>query len=177
MSDGRTFRTGSIEVKSGPGSEGTIIVNGQGGILITGGSSGNTPHLEYIAPTLVHNPTILATGTLTKSSGSFKIDHPLNPKRYTPFGTLIYRRAQADLIYRGKATLSSGTTINIDISGMTDGTFVALNTDVQCFTSNESGWTAIKGSVSGNTLTITAQDNSAQTQYLGWLLVEDMTHT
>ena len=40
---------------------------------------------------------------------------------------------------------------------MTQGTFVALNRDIQCFTSNETGWTAVKGTVSGNVLTITAQ--------------------
>ena len=53
---------------------------------------------------------------------------------------------------------------------MTDGTFVLLNTDVQCFTSNETGWTAVKGSVSGNTLTITAEDNSC-TDTISWMVV------
>jgi hypothetical protein len=53
---------------------------------------------------------------------------------------------------------------------MTDGTFVLLNTNVQCFTSNESGWTAIKGSVSGSTLTITAQDNAC-TDTISWMVV------
>ena len=53
---------------------------------------------------------------------------------------------------------------------MTEGTFVALVTDVSCFTSNESDWTAVKGSVSGNTLTITAQDNSS-TAKVSWLVI------
>ena len=53
---------------------------------------------------------------------------------------------------------------------MTAGTFVALNRDVQCFTTNESGWTAVKGSVSGNTLTITAQDNSC-TDTISWMVI------
>ena len=53
---------------------------------------------------------------------------------------------------------------------MTDGTFVALNTDVQCFTTNETGWTAVKGSVSGNVLTITAQDNTC-TDTISWMVV------
>ena len=36
--------------------------------------------------------------------------------------------------------------VNIDIaSNMTDGTFVLLNRDIQCFTSNETGWTNVKG--------------------------------
>jgi hypothetical protein len=79
---------------------------------------------------------------------------------------------QADNIYRGSVDLVDGVaTVNIDTAaGMTDGTFVLLNTNVQCFTSNESGWTAIKGSVSGNTLTITAQDNSC-TDTISWMVV------
>ena len=68
--------------------------------------------------------------------------------------------------------MSSGTaTINLDtVSGMTEGTFVLVNTNVSCFTSNESDWTAVKGSVSGNILTITAQDN-ASTATVSWMVV------
>ena len=53
---------------------------------------------------------------------------------------------------------------------MTAGTFAALNKNVQCFTTNESGWGAVKGSVSGNTLTITAQDGSS-TDNVSWMIV------
>ena len=53
---------------------------------------------------------------------------------------------------------------------MTAGTFVALNRDIQCFTTNETGWTNVKGSVSGNILTITAQDNSC-TDTISWMVV------
>jgi hypothetical protein len=112
-------------------------------------------------------------GSLSKGSGSFKIDHPLESKKDTHHLVHSFIEGpQADLIYRGKATLSSGTaTVNIDtVSGMTSGTFVALNTNVQCFTNNESGWTAVKGSVSGNTLTITAQDNSC-TDTVSWMVI------
>jgi len=113
------------------------------------------------------------TGSLSKGSGSFKIDHPLESKKDTHYLVHSFIEGpQADLIYRGKATLSSGTaTVNIDtVSGMTSGTFVALNKNVQCFTNNESGWTAVKGSVNGNTLTITAQDNSC-TDTISWMVI------
>jgi len=175
MSDGGTFRTGSIGTSNpGAGSNGTIIVNGTGGVLITGDASGNTSALR-IYSTNSGSPTaaISATGALSKASGSFKINHPLESKKDTHYLVHSFIEGpQADLIYRGKVTLSSGTaTVNIDtVSGMTEGTFVALNTNVQCFTSNESGWTAIKGSVSGNTLTITAQDNSC-TDTISWMVV------
>jgi len=117
--------------------------------------------------------TVHVSGQLTKDSGSFKIPHPLESKNSSHYLVHSFIEGpQADLIYRGKVDLVGGTaTVNIDTAtGMTDGTFVALNTDVQCFTSNESGWTAVKGSVSGNVLTITAQDNSC-TDTISWMVV------
>lgn len=110
---------------------------------------------------------------LTKGSGSFRIDHPLagmSTSHYLQHS--FVEGPQADNIYRGKTTLVAGiSTVNIDTaSSMTDGTFVELNTDVQCFTTNETGWTPIKGSVSGNKLTILAQDNSC-TDTISWMVV------
>jgi hypothetical protein len=113
------------------------------------------------------------TGALSKGSGSFKIDHPLPSKNSTHYLVHSFTESpQADLIYRGKVDLVNGTaTVNIDtVAGMSEGTFVLLNRDIQCFTSNETGWTAVKGSVSGNTLTITAQDNTCD-DTISWLVV------
>ena len=112
-------------------------------------------------------------GALSKGSGSFKIDHPLSSKSNTHYLVHSFLEGpQADLIYRGKVALTGGSaTVNIDTAaGMSEGTFALLCRDVQCFTSNETGWTAIKGSVSGNTLTITAQDNSC-TDTISWMVV------
>ena len=116
---------------------------------------------------------VSVVGALSKGSGSFKIDHPLESKKDTHHLVHSFVEApQADNIYRGKVNLSKGAaTINIDeVAGMTDGTFVALNTDVQCFTSNESDWDAVKGSVSSNILTITCQ-NENSTATISWLVV------
>ena len=117
--------------------------------------------------------TVTVSGTLNKTSGSFRIAHPLESKKDTHhlFHSFV-EGPQCDNLYRGKVTLSSGSaTVNLDTkSGMTDGTFVALNRDIQCFTTNETGWTPIKGSVSGNVLTITAQDNSC-TDTISWLVI------
>ncbi len=113
------------------------------------------------------------SGALSKGSGSFRIDHPLPTKTATHHLVHSFIEGpQADLIYRGKVTLVDGSaTINVDTaSGMTEGTFEVLCGDVQCFTSNESGWTAVKGAVSGNTLTITAQDNTC-TDTISWMVV------
>lgn len=112
-------------------------------------------------------------GAFTASSKSFKIDHPLVSKKDTHHLLhMSVESPQADLIYRGKVTLVDGAAqVNIDTaSGMTEGTFVALCTDVQCFTSNESDWDAVKGNVTENILTINCQ-NSSSTATISWMVV------
>ena len=117
--------------------------------------------------------SIRCQGSITKGSGSFTIPHPHPSKKSTHnLNHSFIEGPQCDNIYRGKATLSSGSaTVNLDtVSNMTEGTFVLLNRDLQCFTTNETGWCAIKGSVSGNVLTITAQDSSS-TDTISWMVV------
>ena len=113
------------------------------------------------------------TGALSKGSGSFRIEHPLPSKSATH--QLVHsfiEGPKCDLIYRGKIDLVDGkASVNIDAdSTMTEGTFEALCATVQCFTSNESGWGAIRGKVVGNILTIEAQD-SASTDNVSWMVI------
>ena len=117
--------------------------------------------------------SVSATGAVSKASGSFRIDHPLPELEATHQLVHSFVEApQADNIYRGKATLENGVaSINIDTnSGMTEGTFVLLNREVQCFTTNETGWGAVRGSVAGNILTIEAQDNTCA-DTISWLVI------
>jgi hypothetical protein len=112
-------------------------------------------------------------GALSKGSGSFRIEHPL--PQLAPTHQLVHsfiEGPQADLIYRGKVNLVGGiATVNIDTAaGMTEGTFVVLCRDVQCFTTNESDWTAVRGSVSGNILTIEAQDQTSASS-ISWMVI------
>jgi hypothetical protein len=41
---------------------------------------------------------------------------------------------------------------------------------LQCFTTNESGWTAVRGNVVGNILTLEAQDSSS-TDTVSWMVI------
>jgi hypothetical protein len=112
-------------------------------------------------------------GSLSKSSGSFRIDHPLPELEATHQLVHSFVEApQADLYYRGKVTLIDGkATVNIDAAaGMTEGTFVVLCRETQCFTTNETDWTAVRGSVSGNILSIEAQDPTS-TASISWLVI------
>jgi hypothetical protein len=121
---------------------------------------------------ITNSGNVSVAGSLSKGSGSFKISHPLPSKTETH--NLVHsfiEGPQADNLYRGKVTLVDGSsTVNIDTaSGMSEGTYVLLNTNTQCFTNNESGWTAVKGSVSGNVLTIEAQESCSDT--ISWMVI------
>jgi len=151
----------------------STISGGSGDILFYAGTTFTFGmQIKNVGGTASGNTTYI-NGTLSKVGGSFKIPHPLPALKDTK--DLVHsfiEGPQMDLIYRGKIDLVGGTaTVNIDTkAGMTEGTFVLLNRDIQCFTSNETGWTAVKGSVSGNILTITAQDNTC-TDTISWMVV------
>jgi hypothetical protein len=112
-------------------------------------------------------------GTLSKQSGTFTIDHPLPELKDTHY---LYHSfiegPRADLIYRGRVQLVDGVAVvNIDdVSNMTRGTFNALNRDVQCFTSNESDWDNVKGTVTGNVLRIESQNPSSNAT-VSWMVI------
>ena len=117
--------------------------------------------------------TLDVNGSLSKSSGSFRIPHPLPAKADTHDLVHSFVEApQADNLYRGRADLTDGAaTVDLDAAaGMTTGTFPLLNRDVQCFIVNNNGWTAVRASVSGSTLTIEAQDATCA-DTVDWLVV------
>ena len=144
-----------------------ILAESAGGIVIAHHASGDN------GIRIADNGDLEVGGALSKASGSFKISHPLDSKKDTHHLVHSFIEGpQADLIYRGKVNLVGGSaTVNIDtVAGMSEGTFVALNTDVQVFTSNETDWDNVKGSVVGNILTITCQNNSS-TATVSWLVI------
>jgi hypothetical protein len=123
----------------------------------------------------VLNGDLDITGALSKGSGTFRIRHPLPEKNATH--ELVHsfiEGPQCDLIYRGSATLVAGSaTVNLDTnSGMSEGTWVLLCRDEQCFTSNETGWSSVRGSVSGNMLTIECEDGTS-TDTISWMVVAE----
>jgi hypothetical protein len=122
---------------------------------------------------IASNGNVSVIGALSKGSGSFKIDHPLPEKTETHHLVHSFIEGpRADLIYRGRVDLVNGEAyVNIDQSaGMTEGTFVALCRDIQCFVSNETDWDAVKGKVTGNQLHIRCQ-NQQSTATISWLVI------
>jgi hypothetical protein len=155
---------------------GTSRILSQGPLTLHSGATGITAANEVVSITstgLAVTGTLSCTGALSKGSGSFRIDHPLPSKSATH--QLVHsfiEGPKADLIYRGKIALVGGkASVNIDAAAtMTEGTFDVLCRDVQCFTTNESGWTAVRGNVVGNILTLEAQDSSS-TDTVSWMVI------
>ena len=120
-----------------------------------------------------HQGDLYVDGALDAASKNFKIKHPLSSKSSTHY--LIHSSIEsprADLIYRGKVKIfNEVTVVNIDEeSNMTSGTFEVLCRNVQCFTTNETSWGAIKARVEGNLLIITAKEvGSFDT--ISWMVV------
>ena len=117
--------------------------------------------------------SFIVAGAFSANSKSFLIPHPL--ANLEPTHNLRYvsvESPQADLIYRGKLTLVNGIgQANIDESAtMTEGTFEALCREVQCFTTNETGWDLVKGKVIGNIIYIESQ-NTESTDEISWLVI------
>jgi len=135
--------------------------------------SSNVERARLLSTGLAVIGALSCTGALSKGSGSFRVDHPL--PALTATRQLVHsfiEGPKADLIYRGKVALVDGqATVNIDTAAtMTEGTFEVLCRDVQCFTTNESDWTCVRGKVIGNILTIEAEDITA-TSVVSWMVI------
>jgi hypothetical protein len=148
----------------------TFSINRRGS---TASLDSSTAQLTYSLFTISNSGAVSVPGSLSKGSGSFKIDHPLLEKSNTHHLVHSFIEGpQADLIYSGRVQLENGlATVNIDAhSNMTEGTFVALCRDIRCFTTNETDWDAIRGSVSGNILTIECQNPSSNAM-VSWMVI------
>ena len=162
-------------VKSTYGSSAGLAIgttSGSGTYLQGGFSDGSGTKELYLQP---YGNQVIVTGALSKGSGSFRIPHPLPDKKNTH--DLVHSFVEgprADLIYRGSVALSGGSaSVDLDAEvGMTDGTWELLCRDPQVFLQNESGWSALKGSVSGSTLIINCKDTTSS-DTISWMVVAE----
>ena len=119
--------------------------------------------------------TVDVVGTFTAGTKTFKIDHPLPDK--ADGHHLVHSSIEgpkADLIYRGTVDLSGGyAQVDLDdAAGMTEGTFEALARDSQCWIQNDSGWSSVRGSVEGNTLTVECEETDSD-DTVSWMVVAE----
>jgi hypothetical protein len=150
-----------------------------GGVI---GYSGNGLHLGILGHGNTYGlyaSSVYCVGAMYKGSGTFRISHPLKSEIEGEPWDLCHsfiEGPQCDLIYRGKVDLVDGqASINIDSHyDMTPGTFEWLTKadEVQTFTSNETGWDAVRSSFSGDTITIECQ-NSSSTDTISWMVIAE----
>jgi hypothetical protein len=145
-----------------------------GGVIGFSGSGSNYGIIGYANTYGLWATSIHCNGTLTKVVDNFRIKHGLR-EGYDLFHSVI-EGPQADLIYRGKVDLVDGLA-SIDIDShydMTPGTFEWLtkSDSVQTFTSNETGWDAVRSAFSGDTITIECQ-NSSSTDTISWMVIAE----
>lgn len=114
-------------------------------------------------------------GALSKGSGTFAIDHPLDPANKD----LIHGFVEApryDLIYRGKVQLVNGqAVVDIDAaSRMTTGTFAALTQNAEVTSlCNHSSFTRVKASaITAGWFTITAE-NADSNDWVHWVVIAE----
>jgi hypothetical protein len=156
---------------------GTTLYMGRSGLTLLGNITSNS-HFHFGvntagAGTSAITGNLTVSGALSKGSGTFLIDHPLDPANKNLYHGFV-EAPRYDLIYRGKATLAaSSVTASIDAaSNMTAGTFAALTQNAQCFVQNLSGWSPLKCSVAGDQITITTNAPSS-TDTVSWLVIAE----
>ena len=160
--------TGRIDMQAGDVTGGVINLITQGLNRLTVNRDGTTTLTQALSGT-----SATFSGAVSKGSGSFRIPHPLASLSDTH--QLVHsfiEGPQADLIYRGRLTLENGKAqANIDeVSAMTKGTFEVLCREVQCFTTNESGWDLVKGKVIGNIIYIESKNENSIDE-ISWMVI------
>ncbi len=165
---GTTLTVGGItEINSN-----TTSTNSTNGALVVTGGVGIGENLNV-------GGMLNVTGSISKGSGTFKIDHPLEEKKDTHYLVHSFVESpQANNIYRGKVKLENGKAIiNLDeVSTMTKGTFIVLNRDIHIYTTNETDWDSVRGRVEGNLLIIECQ-NTQSNATISWLVIGERQDT
>jgi hypothetical protein len=127
-----------------------------------------------IRMTLNDGGIVNVAGTFTAGTKTFQIPHPLPEKSENYLVHACLEGPRLDLIYRSTVTLVAGSaTVDLDdAAGMTAGTWALLCRDAQVFTTNETGWFHVRGTVSGSTLTIECEEGTC-TDTVSWMVVAE----
>jgi len=180
-----------------PANNGLQVVSyGTAGEFQMGPSNSNAFHMYAVNGALEHyngswgagsyrgkwyNNGLEISGSLSKGSGSFDIQHPLHPDDSNK--RLVHsfiEGPRCDLIYRGQVILVNGiATVNLDTDcveepecAMSSGTFEALCINPQILLQNVTSFSKIRGRINGNILTIECQDTTS-TDIISWSVIAE----
>ena len=123
--------------------------------------------------------TLTVNGSVSKTSGTFDIQHPILPYPRRLIHSFI-EGPRCDLVYRGVTQLVNGTSnINLDrectsnIScSMTEGTFESLCANPTYFLQNDETFDRLIGKIKGNILTVICE-NIESTVRVNWMVVAE----
>ena len=123
--------------------------------------------------------TLTVNGSLSKSSGTFDIPHPILPEPNRLVHSFL-EGPRCDLIYRGSVKLENGSaSVNIDSDctsnashAMTQGTFVSLCTSPVYYLQNDGSFDRVRGTINGNILTIICENNTSS-DLINWMVVAE----
>ena len=126
--------------------------------------------------TITITQNLAVNGALSKGSGSFLIDHPLDTMPDYTLRHEFVEAPRADLLYRGVAEFANNQTeitMSIDASSrMTAGTFVALTQNPVIHVSNNDTWELVRGRVVGGDVVIERKDGRGKLT-VDWLVIAE----
>ncbi len=148
---------------------------GEMGVSVNSGYGNSIGFYNNVAGNWSFNNSLSVSGSISKGSGTFLIDHPLDPyNRNLRHG--FVEAPRYDLIYRGTVRLVNGrATVDIDAaSNMSSGTFAALTTNaVVTSLQNQEGFARLKpGPISGGSFEIICEDEAC-TDLVSWVVIAE----
>lgn len=161
---------------------GKVLLNNTNGVYIgeigVGTGTGDTSKVGFynsVNGGWWFNGAVQITGALSKGSGTFLIDHPLDPFNKNLRHGFV-EAPRYDLIYRGTAQLVNGRAlVDIDAeSNMTSGTFAALTTNaVVTSLQNQDGFARLKpGAINGGSFEIISEDEAC-VDHVSWVVIAE----
>ena len=152
---------------------------------------GGASHIFYVATSsttslellrIASTGAVTIPGSLSKGSGTFDIQHPIIPEKRLVHS--FVEGPRCDNIYRGTKKLTNGKAyINLDKectnnieNSMSEGTFVELCSNPVKYLHNNSSFSRVIGSIAGNILTITCEDNNSN-DTVDWMVIAERKDT
>ena len=148
---------------------------GEMGVSVNTGFGNSIGFYNNVAGNWSFNNSLSVSGSISKGSGTFLIDHPTDPyNRNLRHG--FVEAPRYDLIYRGTVRLVNGrATVGIDAaSKMSTGTFASLTTNaVVTSLQNQDGFARLMpGGINGGSFDIICEDEAC-TDLVSWVVIAE----
>ncbi|MDX4076546.1 hypothetical protein SDB63_23970, partial [Brucella sp. NBRC 113783] len=148
---------------------------GEIGVSVNTGFGNSIGFYNNVAGNWNFNNNLIVSGSISKGSGTFLIDHPLDPFNKNLRHGFV-EAPRYDLIYRGTVQLVNGRAmVDIDAaSNMSTGTFTALTTNaVVTSLQNQDGFARLKpGAIDGGSFEIICEDDAC-TDLVSWVVIAE----